>query len=329
LKGSANCKPPSPDASERNPTTAQAQPAADDPAADTGGIPPVTAFAAGPIVGEIGAAPDEFSLATVAYECAAITTIAMHRWLVERLGWRNFVLISLAVFAVGCVVCAAGDSYVRFLIGRVIMALGGAAFLTSGRVIVNLIPPSPMRFVGMNYFATGLTLGIVLAPGLAALAVAHDGWREIFVILIAIGLVAALVAAVSLPSELLTGEARGESNPLFMVSLLGGSFLVLYALQRTQYDFFGNATMLGVGLACGALARYSFLRGIHRHGRPLLSSRDSIIQASSTALPCSRSATCCWGQASPWQHVVPALACNGIFVTLVMATTAIQTFRDV
>ena len=84
----------------------------------------IAVFAAGPIMGEIGAAPEEFSLATVAYACAAITIIAMHRWLVERPGWRNFVLISLAVFALGCVVCAAGDSYQSFLIGRVIMALG-------------------------------------------------------------------------------------------------------------------------------------------------------------------------------------------------------------
>ena len=56
------------------------------------------AFAASPIMGEIGAAPEEFSLATACYACVAVATIAKQRWLVERLGWRRFVLISLAMF---------------------------------------------------------------------------------------------------------------------------------------------------------------------------------------------------------------------------------------
>jgi hypothetical protein len=35
------------------------------------------------------------------------------------------------------------------------------------------------------------------------------------------------------------------------------------------------------------------------------------------------------GNASLWLDVLPALACNGIFLMFVMATTAMQTFRDV
>jgi len=35
------------------------------------------------------------------------------------------------------------------------------------------------------------------------------------------------------------------------------------------------------------------------------------------------------GEASLWSDVLPALACNGIFLMFVMATTAMQTYRDV
>ncbi|WP_141104208.1 MFS transporter, partial [Noviherbaspirillum denitrificans] len=99
------------------------------------------AFAAGPIMGHIGAAPEEYSLAAAGYACVAVMTISKQRWLVERLGWRRFVQFSLLLFIIGSLVCATSTSYAQFLAGRLIMGLGGAAFMTSGRVIVNLIPP--------------------------------------------------------------------------------------------------------------------------------------------------------------------------------------------
>ena len=47
------------------------------------------AFGAGPIMGEIGASPEEFTLATVVYAVVAIAAISKQGWLVERLGWRS------------------------------------------------------------------------------------------------------------------------------------------------------------------------------------------------------------------------------------------------
>ena len=49
---------------------------------------------------------------------------------------RNIVLASLGTFIVGCLICASGQSYPAFVLGRAVMGLGGAAFMTSGRVIV-------------------------------------------------------------------------------------------------------------------------------------------------------------------------------------------------
>ena len=187
------------------------------------------AFAAGPIMGEIGASPEEFSLTTVAYAAVAISTISKQRWLVERLGWRNFVLASLGLFILGSAICATSDSYPAFMAGRVIMGLGGAAFMTTGRVLVNLIPPSPQRFAGIKYFATGLAAGIAFAPGLASLSVAHDEWNGIFVLLILVAAAAAVFAMLSLPTELVPDDLRSQSHPVLFMSLASGSFLVLYA----------------------------------------------------------------------------------------------------
>lgn len=358
-------------------------------------------FAAGPIMGEIGASPEEYSLATAVYACVAIATISKQRWLVERLGWRTFVLASLSTFIAGCLICASGHSYHTFVFGRAVMGVGGAAFMTSGRVIVNLIPPSPRRFTGIKFFATGLAIGIAFAPGLAAFAVAHDEWRGIFWILIAVALATALSAALSLPDDLVERDLRSQSHPTLFMALTCGSFLLLYALQRSQYDLFGDVTMLVAGTACGVLALYYFGRASWRHERPLIGIQALkhprylvgvglftlcyvLLGANNYVLPMLMqrtmgfawqtvgriqsigllSALAAWlvmawvipkspgprkffvagflalamfgwqlsrlnGEASLWSDVLPALMCNGIFLMFVMATTAMQTFRDV
>jgi DHA2 family multidrug resistance protein len=183
-------------------------------------------FAAGPIMGEIGASPEEYSLSAAVYACVAIATISKHRWLVERLGWRVFVLASLGTFIVGCLICASGHSYDAFVIGRAVMGLGGAAFMTSGRVIINRIAPGPFRFTGIKFFATGLASGIAVAPGLAAFVVAHDEWRGIFGIFIAVALLAGCASALSLPNQPVERDLRSQSHPVVFMALASGSFVL-------------------------------------------------------------------------------------------------------
>jgi DHA2 family multidrug resistance protein len=94
-------------------------------------------FASGHISGGIGAAPKEFSLAAATYAGAAILMIWRHRWLAEHLSYRSFVRLSLALFVIGAVLCAAAGNTDEFIAGRFVQALGGSAFFTAARTQVN------------------------------------------------------------------------------------------------------------------------------------------------------------------------------------------------
>jgi MFS family permease len=359
------------------------------------------AFGSGPIMGEIGAAPEEFSLISATYACVAIAAIAKQRWFAERLGVRRFVLLSLALFMIGAAVCGSSSTYLQFLAGRVCMAMGGGSLMTSARLLVNLFPPSPKRFTGIKYFATALAVGSSSAPWLASVAISHDSWRWLFVALIVIALVVALLARICLPVETPARELRTESHPVLLMVLMAGSFCVLYALQRSWYDFYGDATMLaGAGLV-GLLALGYFVRAMHRHERVLLNFSALhnarywsgvalftfcyiLMAATSYTLPAllQRGLGFAWeaigrvqavglagtvaswvvlsfllpkkpaakkyylagfialavfgwkmAHLSPsvdlWTDFVPALACYGMFVMFVLATTAMHTFREV
>lgn len=359
------------------------------------------AFAAGPIMGEIGASPEEYSLSTACYAAVAIVTISKQRWLVERLGWRRFVQFSLAFFVLGAAICGGSGSFPQFLVGRAVMGLGGAAFMTSARVIVNLIPPSPMRFVGIKYFATGLACGIAFAPGIASLAVANESWQAIFGVLAAVAGLTALFATWSLPTDLAPRELRSQTHPILFMSLVSGAFLFLYVLQRAQYDFFSDAASLAAAAGVAAFALYYWFRALHRHERPLLELAALkqpryisgvglftlcyvLLGANNYMLPVFMQRTLgfpwhlvgefltygllfallawfvmAWmlpkwpgakkffvvgflalagfgwqlatlnGNADLVTDILPALAANGLFLMLVLATTAMQTFRDV
>jgi DHA2 family multidrug resistance protein len=359
------------------------------------------AFGAGPIMGEIGAAPEEFSLISAMYACVAVGVIAKQRWLAERLGWRRFVLCSLVIFVCGAGICGTSDTTAQFMLGRIVMALGGGTFMTSSRLLVNLFPPSPSRFTGIKFFATALAVGSSSGPFLASFAVSHDGWQWIFGLLIGLAILIGMLALVCLPAEVPPHELRTESHPVLLMALVAGTFFVLYAFQRSYYDFYSDVPMLLAAGVLGLMALGYFVRGMHAGERPLLHLRElrntryltgvglftfcyTLMGATNYMLPAvlQRGLGFAWEtigpiqatglaatvltwavmsfvvpkrpaakqyyvvgflalamfgwrisslspQADLWTDVVPALACYGVFVMLVLATTAMHTFREV
>jgi MFS family permease len=359
----------------------------------------MVAFAAGPIMGEISASPEEFSLVAALYACVAVAAIARMHWLVERVGWRAYVLGSIAVFIAGACLAGTSRQLPQFLGGRVVMALGGAPFMTSARALVNLIPAGPRRFTGIAAFATSLAIGNAAAPWIASVAVARDTWGLMFGLLVLLALIAAALAAICLPTEQAPPSLRTQSGWLPLVWMVCGTFLVVYALQRSYYDFHGNAGAPAL-LLVGLMALGMFVRTQLRRERPLLRIGEllqarylfglavftlcyTILGASNTMLPVliQRALGYSWQAVGEFQalgllsglptflvmaillprfpgpkkfyiagfaalslcgwrlstlnagaslliDILPAIALYGVFIILVMATTAIHAFRD-
>ena len=227
-------------------------------------------FGAAPIMGEIGASPEEYTHIALIYACVAVMMIALQGWLTHRLGLRAYLLASLAAAGTGAAVCAMAQDPGQFLLGRVLMAAGCAAMLTSSRLTVNLIPPSPARFLGIKALATGLCVGTALAPWLAAVAVEHDGWPLMFWLIAALSLLAMAPVSLAMPGRE-AGSVLSAKVRLAPIAALGaGSFLVLHALQRAYYDFFSEFALLALSAATGVAALGYFAWSETRNGAPLL-----------------------------------------------------------
>ncbi len=227
-------------------------------------------FAAAPIMGEIGASPEEYTTVAVIYACVAVVLIALQGWLVHHLGLRRYLLASLGAAAAGAVVCALSLGETGFLLGRVLMATGCAAMLTSSRLSVNLIAPGPMRFQGIKALATGLCTGTALAPWVASVAVDHDGWPLMFWLVAALSVLAMIPVALSMPGKEGHATVAGQARMAPIAALGLGSFLLLHALQRSYYDFFSDRHLLVLSALAGMVALGYFVWAETRNGAPLL-----------------------------------------------------------
>ncbi|XDZ50710.1 MFS transporter [Neisseriaceae bacterium CLB008] len=250
------------------------------------------AFSANPIMGEIGVSPEEFGLINAVYACIAIIMIAQQHWLVERIGWRRYIQISLAFSMLGAVVCYFSHSFATFLAGRSIMALGGASFMTSARLLTLLLPPGATRFVGIKVFVVSMTLGMASAPFLAALVVSNDSWNMLFLILIGCALVAWLFASLCLPTYIVPeAERLTHSHPILILLLLFGGFAFFYVFRRSSYNFYSHAMVLLAMVAVALICLSLFLKGLHQSNqralmqvRPVLQNRLFLI---STLFSCA------------------------------------------
>ena len=202
----------------------------------------VVAFNAAPIMGDIGASPEEYSLVATLYAVVAISMLFNHRWLLERFGWRNAMVGSYTLFAAGALGCATSQSLVQFAIARVLMAMGTSAFFTASRVLVNHVPPSPRRFVAIKFLASGIAWGGVLGPLVASIAYSHGSWRYAFFALLVPAAVLCALSLRVLPAGAMAPSSRPRPLPLLV--LLAGSSLLLYGMQRSTFVFYAESTAL-------------------------------------------------------------------------------------
>lgn len=237
----------------------------------------MVAFGAGPIMGEVSITPEDFSLIAAMYASVAILMISMQRWFVTRLGGRLFIQCATTVSLLGAVLCATSDDFTSFLLGRMVMAVGGGALFTSARMIIHHALAGPRRFVGIKSLAYGVALCIAAGPWLAAQAVSNDTWSAIFWLLAIMDVLAFVLASSSLSNDLRGSEpGRSDSNPWLQVLLVGGSFALLYALQRFYYDFYGDVVFVAGVLVAALVALLMYAHHQRRHSRPLLHLREML-----------------------------------------------------
>ncbi|TDR80576.1 MFS transporter [Paludibacterium purpuratum] len=230
----------------------------------------MVSFASSYISGGIDAAPEEFSLAAAAYATVAVLMILAHRWLVQRVGYRRLLRLSLFTFALGALVCANADSVGVFIVGRMLSATGGSAFFTAARVQV-LHHRGPARVPALLAVPVGITLASAAAPWLASILVTETSWRALFWIMLPLTVLVERLVAVTVPQrEPVPPPQADKLHPLAVTLLTVGVFSLQFFLERARYDLFDHAETILAGAGLAALLLLGYLWHEWRQPRPLI-----------------------------------------------------------
>src|SRR5271166_3929571 len=176
----------------------------------------------------------------------------------DRFGRRPALMAGLVLYVAASVVClAARDAHV-LIVARLFQALGGSAGLALARAIVrdtSGFEDAARRLALMNLM---VTLGPALAPLLGGLLAGVAGWRSIFVLLSALGVVNLALTLWLLPE---TGRPSRQ----------GGAALVrAYGQLLRSPAFLGFA----IGGGCATTSMYAFIAAapfifVHELHRPV------------------------------------------------------------
>lgn len=230
-------------------------------------------FATGPLIAGLGLRPEEFSLAFTAYGVAAIVMLYKHQWVVERIGYRRFVLLSLLGFALGAILCATATGLHQFLLGRAVQGLAGATFFTGGRMQMNRLPEN-QRFRGLLVFIGSLLGATAISPLVAAACLSLGGWPALFWLVPPLAALVAWTVGPHLSPDLTAPAERSEEHWGWLLWMVLGVIGLQYAIQAAQFQLLdrpGLVVLLGGG---SALALTLFAARQWRQERPLINYRS-------------------------------------------------------
>lgn len=164
----------------------------------------------------------------------------------DRAGPRAPLLIAMALFSLGLLVCGTAPSMEVLIAGRVLQGLGGGALVVGVYVVVGLLYPSVLQPAIFASFAAAWVLPALFGPGLAALVAGALGWRWVFTGTIALVVLALVLIAPAL--RRMEAHPEGTATP---VSRLGWACVAAVAVLALE--LLGSATGLARGGAVVAL----------------------------------------------------------------------------
>ncbi len=155
----------------------------------------------------------------------------------DRHGRKPVLLIALAIYLAGTLLCMMAPSIGVLIAGRILQAFGAAGAVVLPRAVVRDLYEGPQVARQMSSMATIMAVAPLVAPLIGSVLQTLFGWRSNFAALLLAGVAAAAAVWLLLPESVRTRAAA----PVSVGSVL-----------RSYRDFLGNASFVAhlVIVAC-------------------------------------------------------------------------------
>jgi EmrB/QacA subfamily drug resistance transporter len=178
------------------------------------------------IVGDLGGI-DRYSWIISAYFLASTITVALWGKLSDMYGRRRFMLLAIACFMVGNIVCGFAPSMNVLIVGRMLQGAGAGGIVPIGMAAIADIMAPRQRGKWQAYLGTATAVSATIGPALGGWITQSASWRWVFFAGLPVGFVA--------------------------LATIWFAFSMEPPKREHSLDYVG-AALLGSGLTCGLLA---------------------------------------------------------------------------
>lgn len=164
--------------------------------------------------------------------------------LTSSISRKALLLWIMVVFIVGNSIAASATSFTVLIIARVITAFSHGVFMSVGSTIAADVVPENRRASAISIMFSGLTIAIVTGVPFGTFIGQQFGWREAFIAIVIVGIIAFIANCIMVPSNLPKGtrtSLRMQFKPItngrlllvFIITALGygGTFVVFTYLS--------------------------------------------------------------------------------------------------
>lgn len=215
------------------------------------------------------------------YALALAVMMPLSAFLATRFSTRRLYLAALAAFIVGLLACSCTSAFALMMAGRALQAFGNAVISTVTQVTILTVFPKEERGQAMGWFGLSVSAAPIAAPPVAGVLVDALGWRSVFWLVAAAGVVSFVVAAAKMV-DTLDSRRKPFDIPSFLLSALAFGSVTLGL---------GNVASLGIAqalsggaLAAGAVFGALFTRRQLKLEEPLLDLRPLASKAFSSSV---------------------------------------------
>ena len=158
------------------------------------------------------------------YALAFASLMLMFGALGDNFGRKRLMLIGVAIFCGGSIVCAIAVNPSELVIGRIIMGVGAAASEPATlSMIRHIYPDHKARARALGAWAAVSGLALAMGPVIGGVLVGIWSWRAVFWFNLVFGALAFIVAAIALPESVNAIRKRVDFAGFFFAAVILGT----------------------------------------------------------------------------------------------------------
>ena len=144
--------------------------------------------------------PLNMQSAVISYALTLALFMPMSGYLTDRYGTKKVFSVSMALFVLGSLMCAAAPNLPLLVFARVVQGMGGAMMVPVPRLIILRAYDKAELINRMNFIVMPALLGPIAGPLVGGYLVEYASWHWVFLINVPIGLAGIVWAAKIMPN---------------------------------------------------------------------------------------------------------------------------------